>query len=96
MSKICGKIEKNQIRIVELLNQNIDYRYQLNLEKAKTFEIIENHGKKVKVAVFPQNFQDEDSKEVVIIQRKMPVEVDGVKCDEFANPLKYFTINDIP
>lgn len=101
MSKI--RIEKNYKKISELLNKNIDLEYDLLLKKAIRFWFKDvNIGSKKnpnivtsKIMVYKDVFMDEDTKEKIIIERNRYIEVNGVRCDEFLNPLVYYKPEDI-
>lgn len=98
------RIENNKKKIVDLLNKNIDLEYQLILKRChRFFEEERNFGtsknpimKTVKFGCWLEFFKDEDypDKKGVRIERKQPIEVDGIKTDGFQK-LSYFTIEDI-
>jgi hypothetical protein len=98
------RIENNKRKIVELLNKNIDLEYRLFLKRCHRFSEEErNFGtakepimKTVKFGCWWEWFKDEDKPDErgVRIERKQPIEVNGIKTHGF-QPISYFTINDI-
>jgi len=99
---IDNKFKKNAEKIKELLNENINLRYEKNLLYAdKIIEDEINIGtkkkpelKKVTKKVWKEGFTDEDTQEVVYIDRQEIVAVDGIKSDGWRE-LKYYTLDDI-
>jgi len=100
MSKL--KIQKNKEKIVSLLNQNIDLEYKLKLKGyKKTFEKEVNLGTKRKpkmvIATFGmwlEDFVDEDTGEVVSIERNEVIAVDGKPSNGY-RVINYYSIDDI-
>jgi len=101
MSKL--KIQKNKEKIVKILNENIDFEYNLRLKKFKRFsEEIKNIGSKkepkevkVKIGHWFEYFKDEDrqNEKGVKIERSEICEIDGQKSDHW-NRIKYYSITD--
>jgi len=95
-----SKIKKNYEKIVSLLNQNVELEYKELLKKAKKFWEKEiNIGSRkqpkmvlVKIMVYDDFFIDEDTKEKIKIERNRHIEVDGVPCDQFLNPLPKYEL----
>lgn len=102
MNRLQDKIKKNEAKMVELYNQNIDLRYELMLTDAKSFsEKIENLGTKkqprnvlVKKMHYVQIINDGDTGEPYKIERSKPVEIDGEKYFGWRK-LVYMTIESI-
>lgn len=103
--KIQSKIDKNKLQIMKLLNENIDLNYELNLKKFSRFsEKTSNFGTRrkpnmvtCKIGHYFQYFTDEedDNKGTIKIERSEVVEFGGLKCDDWRNPLKYYTIDNL-
>ncbi|WP_324069846.1 MAG: hypothetical protein RSE15_04900 [Flavobacterium sp.] len=106
MSRIQNKIDKNKVKIVELLNQNIDLKYELKLKRFTRFsEEIKQLGTKkepkevkIKIGHWNEFFYDEDfpkdKKHAVKIERKEICEVDGERSNHWKK-ITYYTIEDI-
>lgn len=97
------KIQKNKEKIVQLLNQNIDLNYEINLNFfRKTYSETRNIGtekspkfKDVKIGCWFDTYTDEsNSNYPVKIERFQIIEVDGKRSDGW-QPLKYYTIDSI-
>lgn len=97
------RIQRNDEKIVALMNKNIDLTYLENIKKAKRFEHIkQNFGtkrepimKNVKFMIYNQYFIDEDTKEKIKIERRERVEVDGKRCDQWGREITYYTVETL-
>ena len=104
MSKVIeNKILRNKEKIVKLLNENIDLKYNLNLKKFLHFseETINVGTKKVpsmvkvKMAHWKEFFIDEDTpKNPISIERKNIIEVEGKKSYGWEK-IKYYFVEDL-
>ena len=103
MSKLkSAKIQSNKEKIVKLLNENIDLVYEIQLKNFKeVYEEVRNCGTKkapimktLKFGKWLEGFKDEDTNEIVTIERNMIIGIDGKKSDHW-NLLKYYTISDV-
>lgn len=85
---------ENQKDIIRLTNSNIDLQYSATLLFAKRFdeeEITykptkdskETKTSKVRVMVFDQTFDDEETKEKITVERKKIIEIDGQRSDGY-------------
>ena len=95
MSKL--KIEKNKEKIANLLNQNIDLEYNMNLKRFKKFtEKIVNIGtrKEPKKVLVKFGHWYDLMGDGVKIERSEPVEIDGKKSDSWF-VLRYFRAEHI-
>lgn len=97
----CIKAQKKLAVII--LNEIIDLRQQKVLCHSDIFTVEQkNFGTRkepdfhqVKLMHYDDYFSDEDTGETITIQRTRPVEVDGKICDEWAQTIKYYTVDDI-
>ena len=102
-NNIEKQIIKQKEKAIIHLNKIIDYRYKQRLVVAKSFEERErNFGTKkepimktVKTMLYDDYFTDEDTQETITVKRHEQIEIDGKKCDDFGNIIKYYTIDDI-
>jgi len=98
------KIQKNKIKIAELLNKNVDLAYAMRLKSAYKIEDIEieigpkNDRRKVPARMMHwyEWFQDEDrpNEKGIRVSRKNIIEIDGVRTDGYRK-IQYFTPDDI-
>lgn len=79
------KIERNKIKIVKLLNENIDLEFKALMKKfVRTYKKELNLGTKknpniiiAKYGVFYQYFTDEDTGKKIRIERNAMIEING-------------------
>jgi hypothetical protein len=101
--QIENEIKPLKDEVVILLNKIIDLRQSKILALSEKFTVEEkNFGSKknpdfhqIKLMHYEDYFSDEDTGETITIQRTRPVEIDGKMCDEWAQPIKYYTSDDI-
>ena len=97
-----GKVLRNKQKIVQLLNENIDLKYNMNLKTFKSiYEENRNIGTKkkpnfkfLKIGIWNEGFKDTDTGEVISVERKSIIEIDGQKSDGW-NLLKYYTLKSL-
>ena len=97
-----SKILRNKQKIVQLLNENIDLNYNVNLKTFKSvYEENRNIGTKkkpnfklLKFGIWDEGFKDTDTDEVVSVERKSIIEIDGQKSDGW-QILKYYTLQSL-
>lgn len=104
MKRLQAKIDKNKMKIVQLLNETIDLEYEKNLKRFHRTEltVIDTGTKKiqqlalVKIGYWNEWFKDEDKPKSkgIKIERKEIIEVDGERSYGWEK-LKYYTIEDI-
>ena len=104
MSKIkLAKIQSNKEKALKLLNENIDLEYEIILKSFhRTSEIQQNFGTKknprfgmMKLGYKFENFKDEDTNEIIQLERTIVYEVEGKPTIDQWNPIRYYTISDV-
>jgi len=98
------KIDRNKLKIINLLNENIDLKYNENLKSFRKFIYeVRNIGTKkepkevtLKIGCWFEWFKDEDKplEKGIRIERKCIVAINGEKSDGY-KLLEYYSINDI-
>lgn len=100
---INKRIDVQKAKAVIFLNKMVDLTYEKRLVVADRFENVErNFGTKkkpdmktVRCMRFYDDFKDDDTGEVITVDRFEMVEIDGVRVDHFGNPIRYYSIEDL-
>lgn len=102
MKTIEERIKVNKLKILKLLNHNSDLSYRANISQAKRFSFEQiNFGtkkhplmKNVKFMYWDVGFKDEDTGEVVEVERKQAIEIDGKKSNHY-QVIEYYNLKDL-
>lgn len=104
--QLRDKIDSNSRLIAKLMNESVDMAYALRIHPALGYtisEVVEERIDgtkrrpimgKVRRVYWSEAFVDEDSGEVIDIQRSTIIEVDGKKSNRWGIPIKYTDENE--
>ena len=99
-NSIAKKYNKNALKIIELLNENVNYEHTLVFGGKIISESINTGTKKnpknvnVKLLKWFEIFEDEDTSKPIEIERNCIIEVEGKKSNGWQE-LRYYSEKDV-